>query len=63
MTKQSLQALRTIEKIAVLNNEDEKNLVLSDIYRIAHSSIGDCNNPHSDWRDFSDEMENKLKDY
>lgn len=55
--------MRTIEKIAVINNQDEKNIVLSDIYRIAHAFIGDCDNPHDDWKEFADKMEKDLKDY
>ncbi len=57
------QVLRTIEKIAIINNEDEKNKVLSDIYCIAHAFAGDCGNPHSDWVKLQEEIENKLKDY
>ena len=57
------KAMRTIEKIVVINNESEENPVLNDIYKIAHSHIGDCDNPHPDWKVFADEMENKLKEY
>ena len=57
------EALRTIEKIAMINNEDEKNIALNDIYMISHSFIGDCDNPHEDWKQFADEMEKKLKNY
>ena len=57
------KAMRTIEKIVVINNEDEKNPVLNDIYRIAHSYIGDCDNPHLDWRLFADEMEKELEKF
>ena len=53
----------TIEKIACMNNEDERNPVLLDIYRIAHTFSGHCDNHHEDWRQFADEMEIKLKDY
>ena len=57
------KALRTIQKIAMINNEDEKNEPLNDIYMIAHSFIGDCDNHHEDWKEFTDEMEENLKDY
>ena len=57
------KALRTIEKIAVINNQDEKNIVLNDIYRIAHAFIGDCNNRHEDWKQFADETEKKLEKF
>ena len=55
--------LLTIEKIALINNEDEKNPVLNDIYRISHAFTARCKNPHMDWREFQETMENKLKDY
>lgn len=57
------EAMLTIEKIASINNEDEKNSVLLDIYMIAHSFAGRCNNPHDNWKKFMYEMEEKLKDY
>ena len=64
MNVKSLQtALETIEKIASLNNEDEKNKVLSDIYMIAHAFNGRCKNPHNDWKEVEAEMSEKLKDY
>ncbi len=57
------KALLTIEKIASLNNEDEKNNVLNDIYRIAHTFSTTCENLHPDWKEFCDTMAEKLKNY
>lgn len=57
------QVLATIEKIAMINNEDEKSKPLSDIYMIAHSFVGKCDNPHEDWRTFQEEISNNLKNY
>lgn len=59
--KQLQRALETIDKIASLNNEDESNQVLNDIYRIAHAFSGKCEHP--DWKQFEEEVANKLKDY
>ena len=56
-------ALRTIMKIAMINNEDEKNKVLTDIYIIAHSHIGDCDNPHEDWIKEANKIEEELKGF
>lgn len=57
------KALITIEKIASINNEDEKNPVLNDIYKIAHAYTGSCKNPHDDWKKEGEELSEKLKDY
>jgi len=57
------RALETIDLIAMVNNPDENNKVLNDIYKIAHAFSGRCKNYHQDWRDFADEMYEKLKDY
>lgn len=57
------KAMYTIECIARVGNDDEKNPVLNDIYRVAHSHAGHCDNPHPDWIKFTDEMAEKLKDY
>ena len=43
------QVLETIERLVVINNQDEKNPVLNDIYRITHPFVGGCDNPHQDW--------------
>ena len=55
--------LETVEKIVMINNEDEKNPVLNDLYLLIHPFVGKCNNPHQDWRDWGDKMEDKLKNY
>ena len=55
--------LATAEKIIRINNQDEKNNVLNDLYRIIHPFAGDCNNPHNDWRDFQEQMSERLKDF
>ena len=57
------QILKTAEKIIMINNEDEKNPVLNDLYMIIHPYVGSCDNPHWDWRKFEEEMRNKLVDY
>lgn len=54
--------LSTVEKIVMINNENEDNKVLNDIYMVVHPYVGTCNNVHEDWRLFTNEMEKKLKD-
>ncbi len=61
--EQYRKVLETIEKIAMINNEDEKDNALLDIYKIAHSYGGNCKNPHSDWKELHDVISKKLKDY
>jgi len=56
------QVLQTISKVAMINNQDEKNDVLNDIYCIAHSFEGTCKNPHNDWRLLHDKIDGQLKD-
>lgn len=56
------EALRTIERICALTDPDEKNPAISDIYMIAHSHIGDCGNPHNDWKEEADKLAEDLKD-
>ena len=55
------EAFETIEKIATINNEDEKDKVLLDIYKIAHL-FGDCQNPHLKWQKEYERIKIKLKD-
>ena len=57
------ELLETAEKIIVMNNENEKNPVLNDLYMIIHPFVGRCDNPHYDWRAFEETMREKLKDY
>lgn len=57
------EALRTIESIAMINNEDEKDKVLLDIYMVAHPAIGDCKNPHFDWLELRKKISDGIKDY
>ena len=57
------QVLETCEKIIMINNEDEKNPILNDLYKIIHPFIGRCKNSHDDWREFEEEMNEKLKNY
>mgnify|MGYP001575508320 CR=1 FL=1 len=53
------QVFETIEMIAVLNNPEEDNQALSDIYCIAHAYAGRC--PHPEWRELEQEITAKLK--
>ena len=55
------EVLETIEKIAMINNQDELNPALNDIYMIAHAFVGKC--PHPDWRELQTEIDNRLKDF
>ncbi len=57
------RALDTIDRIASTNNEDEKDKVLNDIYKIAHAFSGRCENSHQDWKEFEEKMAEKLKNY
>lgn len=58
-------ALKLIEKVASLANEDETNETLNQIYLIAHSNNpnNSCFNVHENWREKSAEINNELKDY
>lgn len=47
----------------MLNNPDEKNPVLNDLYMLIHPFAGKCDNPHWEWRTFAEEMKNKLVDF
>jgi hypothetical protein len=42
-----LKALMVIEGLSLLACENKDD----PIYRFAHVAIGDCNNPHGDWRE------------
>ena len=55
--------LATAERVISINNQDEKNDVLNDLYRIIHPFAGSCNNPHDDWRGFQEEMKERFKDF
>jgi len=57
------QALETIEKIASINNEDNKREDLNNIYRISHAFNGRCKKPHRDWIKLEEEIRRDLKDY
>ena len=57
------RALVTIDKIASVNNEDEKDNVLNDIYMIAHAFSNSCESSHDDWKKFQTKIEKRLKDY
>ncbi len=57
------RALDTIDRIATINNEDEENKVLNDIYKIAHAFSGRCKNPHNDWKEFEAKMAKRLENY
>ena len=52
--------LATAEKIIVAANQDEKNEVLNDLYRVIHPFVGSCNNPHYDWREFQETINKEL---
>ena len=57
------RAMETIEKIAMRNNQDEVNKVLTDIYCIAHVFASHCENPHEDWKELEQKLRKILKDY
>ena len=52
-----------LEKIATINNQDEADPVLNDIYSIAHAFAGHCQNPHLDWRKKQIEIADGLKNF
>lgn len=54
------EVLSTIERICMIKNSDEKNEALNDIYMIAHSFVGSCDNPHLDWRKKQEEIKKQL---
>ena len=55
--------LEVAEKLIVMNNENEKNKVLNDLYILLHPYIGKCKNIHQDWRDFGDNLGKDLEKY
>ena len=57
------RALETIEKIVTINNGDEKNPLLSEIYIIVHPFVGNCDNPHWDWREKQEKLLKNLESY
>ncbi len=57
------RALEVISKIASINNEDEENKVLNDIYIVSHAFSGTCGNPHDDWKEKMAALEKQLEDY
>lgn len=61
--KKMQDVLTTIEKIAMINNEDEKDRTLLEIYTIAHAFAGHCCNPHEDWKKLAEKTKEQLKDY
>ena len=48
-----------IEELLILNNQDEKDEFLNELYIIIHLANCDCKNPHTDWKKRIDE---KYKD-
>ena len=54
------KVLSTIEKICVAANQDETNEVLNDIYTVVHPFVGDCGNPHWDWRAKQEKLKVEL---
>ena len=57
------QELETIEKIVTINNGDEKNPLLSEIYTIVNPFVGSCDNPHWDWREKQEKILKNLENY
>lgn len=57
------QVLETVEKIVMVNNQDESNHVFNDIYMIVHPFVGKCDNPHEDWREKQEKIGEELKDF
>ena len=53
--------LATAEKIIIASNQDEKNEVFNDLYKVIHPFVGDCNNPHYDWRLWTEKLSGELK--
>lgn len=53
------QVLQTIERIAALNNPEEENQALNEIYCIAHAYAGRC--PHPEWRELEEKITKELK--
>lgn len=57
------QVLETVEKIVMINNEDEKDSILNDIYMVVHPFVGRCDNPHEDWREKQEKLREQLKNF
>ena len=55
--------LETAERVISINNQNEDNLVLNDLYKIIHPYVGQCDNQHDDWRLFEEEINKNLKNY
>lgn len=56
------QVLETISRIAIINNKDETNKGLNDIYRIAHAYSATCVS-HYDWMKYEEEITKELENY
>ena len=54
------EVLSTIERICVAANQDETNEALNDIYTSVHPFVGDCDNPHWDWRARQEKLKKEL---
>ena len=54
------EILQTIEKICIAANPNEDNEALNDVYIIAHSFVGSCDNPHWEWRAKQEKLKVEL---
>ena len=54
------EILSVIERICISANPNEDNKVLNDIYTVVHPFVGDCGNPHWDWRAKQEKLKVEL---
>jgi len=54
-----VKALRVIDMLTC-NDEYENNKLLSDIYKVAHSASGICDNEHEEWQKETRELYEAL---
>lgn len=59
--KELKEVLTLIEKITSEDYYVPDEQKLTEIYKIAHAFSGHCKNPHNDWKEFAEELREKLK--
>jgi len=57
--KQYIQALKVIETLSMVEHSPKK--ALEEIYEIAHSLVGECENPHFNWQNKARNLQEEIK--
>lgn len=48
--------LKLAEEMVILNNQDEKDPFLTNLYMVLHLANWDCENSHEDWKEEVEEL-------